>query len=270
MDAIAAPSRSRASRPALINLLGTKMRNVTAAATRRIFFIVALLCVSLALLGFGLLELINARSFQLFGGLVQRVDTAEKVVALTFDDGPTQRTESILAILEEADIKATFFLEGKTIAENMEEAQRIVDAGHELGNHTFSHQRMVFKSPAFVREEIESTDQLIQRAGYEGDIHFRPPYGKKLFFLPYYLNRHGRTTIMWNIEPDSYPDIAADSQNIIRHVQENIVPGSIILLHVMFDNDANDSLASISGIVTALNELGYSFKTVSELLEYQQ
>jgi peptidoglycan-N-acetylglucosamine deacetylase len=220
-------------------------------------------------LGYGFRELINSRSFQFFGGLVNKVDTTEKVVALTFDDGPTEKTEEILKILDEANVKATFFLTGREIKENPEAASMIAEAGHELANHSYSHKRMIFKTPSFVKNEIEMTDQLIRDAGYEGPIQFRPPNGKKFLTLPYYLDKHDRKTILWNIEPDSYPEIATDSQKIVDHVNENIKPGSIILLHVMYES-REESIESIEGIVASLKAKGYSFKTVSEMLEYEK
>ncbi len=74
---------------------------------------------------------------------------------------------------------------------------------------------------------------------------------------------------MWNIAPDSYPEIAASTEKIVDHVNDNIVPGSIILLHVMYDNEERKSLESIKDIVSSLQEKGYRFVTVSELLEYE-
>ncbi|MDQ0340503.1 chitin deacetylase [Caldalkalibacillus uzonensis] len=218
--------------------------------------------------GYGLLELMNSRSLQLFGGLVVKVETNEQVLALTIDDGPGENTDEILKILREEDVKATFFLTGQEIEENMAYAEKIVQDGHEIGNHSYSHQRMVFKTPAFIKEEIEKTDELIRQAGYQGEIHFRPPFGKRLILLPYYLNHHERKTILWNIEPESYPEIAMDADKIIDYVVENIEPGSIILLHVMYES-RRESLNAVKGIITALKEQGYTFTTVSELLNYR-
>ncbi|KKI93471.1 polysaccharide deacetylase [Bacillus sp. SA1-12] len=223
----------------------------------------------LIVLGYGFLQLINSTSFQLFGEIIHKAETEEKVVALTFDDGPTMKTEDILKILQEKDIKATFFLTGKEIEENMEEAKKIALAGHEVGNHTFSHQRMVFKSPSFIKEEVENTDKLIREIGYEGDILFRPPYGKKLFFLPKYLADHDRKSILWDIEPETDPEIGADSEKIVQHVSDHAKSGSIILLHVMYDS-RKESLGSVEGIINKLTEQGYEFKTVSELLKYEK
>ena len=147
----------------------------------------------------------------------------------------------------------------------MAEAKKIVSAGHELGNHTYSHERMLLVSPSFVKQEIESTDKLIRDAGYQGEILFRPPYGKKLFSLPYYLSKTGRKSITWDIEPDSFPEIANDSDKIVKYVLAKTQPGSIIILHVMYPS-RKTSMQAVSKIVDGLKAQGYSFKTVSELL----
>lgn len=230
---------------------------------------IAIVLLILAAISFSLYKVMNARTFQLMGEFIPSVTTEEKVVALTFDDGPTEKTDQILKILDEEDIKATFFLVGSSIKENPEKARSIAAAGHDIGNHSYSHHRMIFKSPAFIQKEIESTDALIRQAGYQGEIYFRPPNGKKLVFLPYYLNKHDRKTIMWNIEPDSNQEAAGKSEMITELVNDQIQPGSIILLHVMYDNEKRESLESIKEIAKALRAKGYTFKTVSELLEYQ-
>src|SRR5262245_56755180 len=211
-------------------------------------------------------QISKSRTFQFFGEIVPRINTRQKVVALTFDDGPTPGvTEELLSILNEAGVKGTFFVIGAELERNLEEGRKIVAAGHELGNHTYSHERMVLKSPSFIESEIERPDQLIRQAGYQSAIHFRPPFGKKLILLPYFLSRTSRKTIMWDIEPDSYPEIAADSNKIVAHVMEKARPGSIILLHVMYKG-RGESLNAVKGVITGLNGEGYSFKTVSEML----
>ncbi len=211
-------------------------------------------------------QISKSRTFQFFGEIVPRIDTRQKVVALTFDDGPTPgMTEEVLSILNEAGVKATFFVIGANLERNLEDGRKIVAAGHELGNHTYSHKRMVLKTPSFIESEIERTDQLIRQAGYQPAIHFRPPYGKKLILLPYFLARTSRKTITWDVEPDSYPEIAADSNKIVAHVMEKTRPGSIILLHVMSES-RSESLKAVKGVITGLKGQGYSFKTVSEML----
>jgi chitin deacetylase len=211
-------------------------------------------------------QISRSRTFQFFGQLIPRVNTSQKVVALTFDDGPTpEATDKILATLAEEHVHATFFVIGAELEQNMAAGQRIVAAGHELGNHTYSHERMILVTPSFVQQEIERTDKLVRAAGYQGEIYFRPPYAKKLFTLPYYLAKTGRKSITWDVEPDSYPEIAADSDKIAAYVLAQTRPGSIIILHVMYKS-RSESLQAVQKIITGLKAQGYSFKTVSELL----
>ncbi|EAZ84498.1 polysaccharide deacetylase family protein [Lysinibacillus sp. FSL M8-0216] len=213
-------------------------------------------------LAFSAYKLMNARNYQLFGNITSHVETNDKVVALTFDDGPTKNTDAILSLLDDYQVKATFFLIGKDLEGQPEEARKIAEAGHQIGNHTYSHKRMVLKSPAFIKHEIEKTDDLIADIGYTESIVVRPPYGKKLIGFPYYLNKHKRETITWNLEPDTFFTQADEK---VRYVKENIRPGSIILMHPMYDSTGNELMA-IEEILQTLMDEGYTFVTINELL----
>jgi peptidoglycan/xylan/chitin deacetylase (PgdA/CDA1 family) len=122
---------------------------------------------------------------------------------------------------------------------------------------------MIFKTPSYIKAEIEKTDRLIRQAGYKDEMDVRPPNGKKLVGLPYYLYKHNRDTITWNLEPDSYYTSAADKVN---YVKDHIKPGSIILIHPMYDS-SGEELKTIEGILQALSDKGYKFVTVNELQE---
>lgn len=210
-----------------------------------------------------LFQISKSRTFQFFGEIYPRVETSQKIVALTFDDGPTRsHTDEILNILREENVKATFFLMGSGMEENPGEAEKIIADGHEIGNHTYHHERMILATPNFVKNEIEMTDELIRKAGYQREITFRPPYGKKLFALPYYLSEHNRKTITWDVEPETY---AKTSDDIMRYTLDHTKNGSIIILHVMYDSGA-ESMKSVRPIIKSLREKGFEFKTVSELL----
>ena len=228
------------------------------------------LYISLILLVFGIAVLVilwqiaNSRTYQSFGRLVNRVETSRKLVALTFDDGPTaEMTRPLLDLLEKEQISATFFVTGAELEKNMDRGIRIVSNGHELGNHSYSHTRMIFVTPSYVEQEIERTDVLIREAGYQNQIHFRPPYGKKLFVLPYYLSKTGRTTVTWDVEPDS--DAGATADEIAQRAVEGTRPGSIILLHVMYPN-RRESFKAVGKIIEGLKSQGYEFVTVSALM----
>lgn len=237
---------------------------------RRTLLVILLVTISLLVTAVGLRTLARARGFQLVGQIVDRVDTTERRVALTFDDGPAPGiTDSIIAILAGRRVRATFFLIGESAADSAALAARLVAAGHELGNHTWSHQRMILRRPPFYRTEIERTDSLIRAVGHAGPIHFRPPYGYKLFGLPWYLHRTHRTTVTWDVEPDSRPDVAASSDGIVRHALERVRPGSIILLHIWYPSRAT-SLAAVGPLVDSLQARGYRVGPVRDLLGPRQ
>ncbi len=208
----------------------------------------------------------KSRTTQLFGGIIARVETERPVVALTFDDGPSVRfTPDVLTILRERGVKATFFLTGKETEENLPQARMIVSEGHQLGNHSYTHSNMMFMGPARIREEIERTDAAIRAAGYEGEIMFRPPYGKKLLTLPWYLSRHDRKAIMWDVEPESFPDVADDAAALASHVIEQTRNGSIIIMHVMY-RSREVSRQALPLIIDGLRQRGFEFVTVAQLL----
>lgn len=232
----------------------------------------AALRVSAALLVSALLALPAAwqasksRSFQLIGHAVTRVDTPRKLVALTFDDGPTpEHTAEVLDTLGQHGARATFFVTGAELARHPELGRAIVDHGHELGNHSYSHERMLGRSLDFIAAELETTDRLIRAAGHTGPIYFRPPYGKRLLALPYSLRESGRTSVLWDIEPETYPAVTASPENIVTHVLDRAQPGSIILLHLMYPG-RETSRQALPGILAGLRARGYEMVPLSELL----
>jgi peptidoglycan/xylan/chitin deacetylase (PgdA/CDA1 family) len=209
----------------------------------------AVVVVALALVAAGSYQLSKPREVQLLGELATRVDTSDKVVALTFDDGPeAEYVAPVLEILRRHDAKATSFIIGAAVEASPQSLRTMVRAGHEIGNHTYSHPRLLLMSQGAIGREIETTDALIRAAGYDGPIHVRPPNCKRLLAAAYYLWRHGRTTVTWDLEPDSMSELAGDPAAMTRYVRENVHPGSIILLHVMYEGReaSRDALPWIS------------------------
>jgi peptidoglycan-N-acetylglucosamine deacetylase len=212
----------------------------------------------------GLHRLARSRTYQVFGKLVPRVETTQRVVALTFDDGPTEAViDDILGVLASRRVRATFFVTGADMVEAPGAAQRLVAAGHELGNHTYSHKRMVLRSQAFYRSEVERTDELIRAAGEQREIYFRMPYGWKLVGLPWFLWRTGRTAVMWDVDPA--PDPRTTPERIVARTLEHVRPGSIILLHPWYRSGPSVR-AALPVIIDKLQGQGYQFLTVDELL----
>lgn len=224
-------------------------------ATGAIVFALTLICL-----------IARSRTFLLFGDTVTRVKIGQKAVALTFDDGPTPAmTAEILGILRRQKAKATFFVNGKTLAENLGAGRSIVAAGHQMGNHTYSHKPMIFRSPRAIRNEIVRTDRLIRKAGYKGGIPVRPPYCLKLVALPRYLATQGRKIVTWDVGPDMNPWVEARPSRITRFVLKRTRPGSIVMMHVISKNH-RESMRAVEDAIAGLKKKGYRFVTVSELL----
>ncbi|MGV1870134.1 polysaccharide deacetylase family protein [Agrobacterium rosae] len=235
----------------------------------RRFIPVFLFLIALVGVLIGMHFLSKSRTTQLFGDIVARVETDKPIVALTFDDGPSPRfTQDVLTILKDRNVTATLFLTGKEIEENLPLARLMMAAGHEIGNHSYSHSNMAWMGSTRVKEEIERTDVAIRAAGYQGEILFRPPYGKKLVTLPWYLSQHGRKTIMWDVEPESFPEVADNADAMTRYVLDNAKNGSIIILHVMY-RSRDVSRQALPQIIDGLRQRGFKFVTVSQLIQNQ-
>ncbi|WP_257458815.1 polysaccharide deacetylase family protein [Archangium lipolyticum] len=212
----------------------------------------------------GLWQLSRSWTFQLFGELHARVETSEKVVALTFDDGPRPgQTEAILDILKRHGVRASFFMVGRNIERHRELAARVLAEGHQLGNHSYSHRRLIFKSPSYVREELDRTDALLRGLGVEGELLFRAPNGKKLVVLPWLLSRSGRKHITFDVVPRD--DAEQDVELLTSRVMEAVRPGSIILFHDG-GQEKPGTVKAVDIVLGRLRAQGYRFVTVSELL----
>jgi peptidoglycan/xylan/chitin deacetylase (PgdA/CDA1 family) len=207
-------------------------------------------------------EVVNSSTFQLFGDYVARVDTSEKVVALTFDDGPhPAHTPGVLAVLDEHQVKATFFMMGRNVERYPAVARDVWRRGHEIGNHSYSHPKLVLMSPRRVREEIERTDELLRGIGVSGDIHFRPPHASKFIVLPWVLVQMNKLSVLGDVDPEEWKrrPAAVMTESILRQVR----PGSIIGLH---DPLGPETLRTLQDILPALAARGYRFETVSALV----
>ncbi|MBA17536.1 MAG: polysaccharide deacetylase [Sphingomonas sp.] len=213
----------------------------------------------------GAWKMSKARCFALFITPLCHVDTQQKLVALTFDDGPTPEGVAIaLDALARYDAHATFFLIGQEMRQRPGEARRLVDAGHEIANHSYFHRRMIDLLPGRAASEIRDTDALLVREGGATGL-FRPPYGAKLTGLPFALRDSGDRMVMWDVEdPAEKQDARSYADSILAQVR----PGSIILMHIMYRSRAT-ARAALPLILDGLAARGYRVVTVSELLAAQ-
>lgn len=233
---------------------------------RRRWWIPGILLILVAVVVLGGFLTSRARCWQWVGTPVCRVETSEKIVALTFDDGPTaEGVDYFLQTLTSEGTKATFFLTGAGLAANPGQARRLVAAGYQIANHSYRHERMWGLFPDAYERDIRDTDALLRREGGDAALLFRPPYGKKLTGLPIALARTGHRTIMWDIEDPETSDPKAFSDQVLEQVR----PGSIILIHAMYRR-RDTARRALPLILTGLKDRGYRAVTMSELLRLEQ
>jgi peptidoglycan/xylan/chitin deacetylase (PgdA/CDA1 family) len=143
-------------------------------------------------------------------------------------------------------------------------ARRLVDAGHELGNHSYSHKRMWGIFPDHYVEEIRRTDALLRREGASGPRYFRPPNGKKLTGLPLAVERTGYRTVTWDHEDQMS---AADARTFADTTLARVQPGSIVVMHVMY-SPGQVQRDALPLVLEGLKARGFRAVTVSELLAH--
>lgn len=219
-------------------------------------------------LGFFLQRLSVYSRWQLMGDLVYRVETAKPRVALTYDDGPHPVfTGQILSVLRQHRAKATFFVLGMQAQKYPQVLSQILAAGHELGNHSHSHSRLVMRSPGFIRQEIARTDALLAKAGVKGVPLFRAPYGAKLFVLPWLLAQQRRPHILFDIIVKDYerPGAAVIASDVLSRIR----PGSIVVMHDG-GGERSQTVAATETILQELQRRKFRTVTVSELLREQK
>ncbi|HEY9703391.1 MAG TPA: polysaccharide deacetylase family protein, partial [Allocoleopsis sp.] len=191
------------------------------------------------------------------------VKSKEKIVALTFDDGPyLQWTEQILAILKKEKIKATFFWIGKNLKEYPQIGKKVVAQGHAIGNHTWHHwyHRM---SPQLAAKEIDDTSKLITQVTGVKTTLFRPPGGFLHNGVADYAKKKNYLIAMWKADSVDYSRPGVDK--MVNKVMKEIQNGGMILMHDG-GGDRSQTVKAVPIIINKLKKQGYKFVTVPELL----
>ncbi|GAE27797.1 peptidoglycan N-acetylglucosamine deacetylase [Halalkalibacter wakoensis JCM 9140] len=195
--------------------------------------------------------------------------STEKLVALTFDDGPENHyTPMILDVLKEKGVPATFFVVGQEVKTYPNMMRRIVNEGHGIANHTWSHPDLRKKWSSEVRKEIELTQQETQiTVGRRSDL-FRPPYGAYTKADMLIMNQLGMRNIMWSVDTLDWSGLSADQ--ILEIVNRDVSPGGIILQHnFQYGRLLDGSVEALPRIIDDLQKRGYRFVTIQTLLEKQ-
>jgi peptidoglycan/xylan/chitin deacetylase (PgdA/CDA1 family) len=198
--------------------------------------------------------------------VVWRVPTTQRLVALTFDDGPTtEYTADVLRILAAHKVQATFNMVGSRVAARPELARQTRLAQHELGNHTWSHPDLGRLSERRIRDELQRTHEVILKTTGVAPRTLRPPYGRVAGPTLLAAADLGYPVVLWNVQMHERNTTVA---NNAKHVLAGVVPGSIVLAHDGGKGQRQVAIAGLDRIIGTLHDRGYTFVTTSELLSH--
>ena len=184
-------------------------------------------------------------------------EESEKLVALTFDDGPKAgKTEELLEVLKEKGIKATFFMIGAQIKDNEALVKRIAEEGHQIGIHTYSHVDLSCLTEAEQKAEIEKAKTAVEAVIGPVELTLRPPFGKANGTLEDWLDM---PMILWSVDTVDWK--GTDAAKIIQETAMSVRDGDIILMHDISKHGAE----AAAGIIDELKRMGYTFLTIDQL-----
>ena len=178
------------------------------------------------------------------------------MIALTFDDGPSDFTDRLLDCLEANNVKATFFLAGQEVEYFQEPVKRMEELGCEIGNHSYDHPDLTTLSADDAASQLSRTDQLIQDLTGHIATVVRPPYGS---YNDTVAETAARPLILWSVDTLDWETQNADST--VQNVMDNASDGQIILMHDIF----KESVDAAEIFIPQLLQEGYQLVTVSEL-----
>ena len=191
----------------------------------------------------------------------RNVSLDDRVVALTFDDGPSKYTNKILDVLKKYDACGTFFLIGNKVDFYGDVLKRMLLEGSEIGNHSYDHKLLTRLSKSDFQKEISKTQDAIKKVTGFTPTLFRPTYGGYTNILKSYTDLK---FVLWDVDSRDWQVKTKDK--IIKNILPNVKSGSIILMH---DNHEY-SLNALEDVLKSLKNQGYKFVTVSELLELKK
>jgi peptidoglycan-N-acetylglucosamine deacetylase len=193
-----------------------------------------------------------------------------KQLALTYDDGPNDpHTLRLLEVLAKHNVRATFFLIGRYVQQRPDIARELVKAGHVIGNHTFTHPLLTFKSAAELRVQLSGCERALTDAVGEHSNLFRPPFGGRRPATLRIARRMGLEPIMWNVT--GYDWNAPSVEHIERKVTSKVLGGNVILLHDgghrAFGTVRSHTVAATDRLISRYKAEGYEFVTILEMMK---
>ncbi len=207
---------------------------------------------------------------QWFGKAFCGLRRGSKQIALTFDDGPNDpHTLNLLEVLSKHEVRATFFLIGGYVRQRPDIVQEIANQGHMIGNHTFTHPSLIWKTSSRVRKEIQQCrDAITDAVGEHSDL-FRPPWGTRRPGVFQIVRRLGLQPVMWNVT--GYDWDAPSAEYIEQKVTAKIRGGDVVLLHdgshAAFGTDRSQTVAAVDKLLTRYKAEGYESVTIARMMQ---
>ncbi len=227
----------------------------------------ACLVLCLALISVAYIRLFNPTAFESAFSPASRplpvynVSTEEKKVAISFDAAwGEEKTDEILKILEEHNVKTTFFLVGYWVDKYPERVKQIYDAGHEIGNHSNTHPHMSELSNEQIAQELSTLSKKVEAITGTATTLFRPPYGDYDDQVVLQARKDGYEVIQWNVDSLDWKNLGVDP--MIKQVTKEINPGDIILFH----NNSQYITQALPTILDYIQSQGYEIVPVSQLV----
>ncbi len=191
-----------------------------------------------------------------------------KQIALTYDDGPNDpHTLKLLDVLARHSVRATFFMIGRYVRQRPDIARAVAQAGHVIGNHTFTHPLLIFKSAAQTRTELLDCRSALQDTIGEHSNLFRPPFGGRRPATLRIARSLGLRTVMWNVT--GYDWNAPPAAVIEKKVERQMRGGDVILLHdgehTAMGADRAQTVIATDNLIQRYHDQGYEFVTVEEM-----
>ncbi len=220
----------------------------------------------------GLYGLISPKS-SLFGPIVNRMNTTEKLVALSFDDGPTkQATQKVLDILDDHKVKATFFFIGDRLKKEVDIARAVEGGGHDIAHHAYHHTySLPFRTKRIIRADIVATERVAKEVLGKKSIDklYRPPHGWRTPWMLQAVRESGYKPIFWDVMTFDYRE-STSSDYIANHIIKRTKPGSIIVLHdgiaEIAEAKRTNMLKALPTIISELQKDGYRFVLLKDLV----
>jgi peptidoglycan-N-acetylglucosamine deacetylase len=210
---------------------------------------------------------VRGRSSAVFAPSVWRGPRDRPAIALTFDDGPSEGTPELLRVLESCRVPATFFQVGANVDRLPEIARAVRTAGHEIGNHSYTHPLFCFRSAAFMERELLRAQETVEKHTGAAPIWFRAPFGVRWFGLRRAQRRAGVRGVMWTAI--GY-DWSRKADAVVSRLARGAANGAILCLHdgreLCAKPDIGVTVEAVRRLVPLLVDRGYTFETVSRLL----